>query len=325
MTKLAAKEEVLVLGAGVSGLSTGLLLLDEGYRVNIWAKDLPPNTTSNAAAAVWYPFHVDPPEKVAEWAGKTLDFFLEHVINDEKSGVYRNKIIEIFPNEEPDPFWKKQVKTFERLRGRDLPQGYNDGYTVEGVVMVTDIYMQYLINKFKERGGVIERKTVNNLEEVVHNHKLVVNCTGMGSRELAHDFNLYPCRGQIIRVENNGFPYTVFEEKGPNSLAYIIPRKDDIILGGTLGNEDDWSLEINPQTTQEILKRCSALYPEVEKAKVLGAKVGLRPGRKGGIRLESESLNGGTVIHNYGHGGAGFTLSWGCSSVVVDMISRVSA
>lgn len=312
------KDEVLILGAGVSGLSTGVLLALNKYKPIIWAKDLPPNTTSNAAAAVWYPFHADPPDKVARWARTTLDFFLGNVVNDENSGVYKNTVTEIFSEQEPDPFWKDSVKTFRRIK--NLPFSYKDGYAVDGVVMVTDIYMQYLLDKFRELGGIIEKKYAADLEECLKNYSFVINCTGLGAKEFVKDSKMHPCRGQVIRVPNNGFPYTVFEEKGPNGLAYIIPRKDDIILGGTIGEENDWNLEVNPQDTDSILKRCSAIYPEFKNIKPLGYKVGLRPARKDGIRLETELINGGLVVHNYGHGGSGFTLSWGCALEVMNIL-----
>jgi D-amino-acid oxidase len=82
-------------------------------------------------------------------------------------------------------------------------------------------------------------------------------------------------------------------------------------------------LEINPQTAQEILEKCRLLEPALSQAAILGHAVGLRPGRRE-VRLELEWLAGGrAVIHNYGHGGAGFTLSWGCAREVVELAIEI--
>src|SRR3989344_2465298 len=97
------KKPVLILGAGVSGLSTGIILQKNGFQTKIWAKDVPPNTTSNTAAAFWYPFIVNPPEKAARWAEITLDFLLKHRVSDSKSGTYPIEVGEIFVHPKEDP------------------------------------------------------------------------------------------------------------------------------------------------------------------------------------------------------------------------------
>ena len=313
-------EEILIIGAGVSGLSTGILLAINKYKPIIWAKDLPPNTTSNKAAAVWYPFHAEPVEKVAKWAGETLEYFLTNIVNDRDSGAFIKTVIEIFPKEESDPLWKEYIKSFRRTQR--LPNGYKDGYAVDGVVMITDIYMQYLLDRFNKLGGTIEKRFVSSLDEALESYNIVINCTGLGAQQLVNDSKMFPCRGQIVSIPHNGFPYTVFEEKGPNSLAYIIPRRKDIILGGTLGKKDDFSLETRLDEVNGILARCASLYPEFKGVKPTSYKVGLRPARDGGIRLEKELFNDGLVIHNYGHGGSGFTLSWGCAKEVIKILKQ---
>ncbi len=97
-------KEILVLGCGVSGLSTGILLLQSGYSVTIWAKDLPPNTTSNKAAAIWYPYLCFPREKAIPWAKETFTYFQQHMINDPKSGCMYRTITELFTKQQPEPW-----------------------------------------------------------------------------------------------------------------------------------------------------------------------------------------------------------------------------
>ncbi len=94
--------------------------------------------------------------------------------------------------------------------------------------------------------------------------------------------------------------------------TYILPQPGGLILGGT-AEEDDWSLTPDPRTAAAIVARCAAVRPEIAGARVLQHRVGLRPARDT-VRLEREVLpGGGTVVHNYGHGGAGVTVAWGCA------------
>jgi D-amino-acid oxidase len=108
------------------------------------------------------------------------------------------------------------------------------------------------------------------------------------------------------------------DEEGHNALMYVIPRSEDCILGGT-GQEGNWSLEANPDTAADILRKCQSLEPALANADILEHRVGLRPGRKT-VRVELEPMgNECAAIHNYGHGGAGFTLSWGCADEVAQL------
>ena len=315
------EREILVLGAGVSGLSTGILLLQKGYKVTIWEKDIPPYTTSNKAAAVWYPFICGPLDKATEWGRVTLDFFRSEILPVSVSGCRKTSVVEIFTGKKEDPWWSEGVDTYKRISKDKLPEGYKDGYEVEGVVMDTDVYMRYLVKTFISSGGQIWMKEVKDIREALYDNPLVVNCTGLGSRTLFHDKKVYPTRGQIVKIKPNGFDYSLFEEEGPNSLAYIIPRLNDIVLGGT-AQKNNWSLEVSEQDTKEILQKCAAILPQFKKVEITDIGVGLRPTRDE-VRLEVEKHGSSAVIHNYGHGGAGFTLSWGCAQNAVALVDSV--
>ena len=100
-----------------------------------------------------------------------------------------------------------------------------------------------------------------------------------------------------------------------------MPRSNDCVLGGT-ADEGDWNTEPNPETAEGILRRCTALEPRLAGAEILEHRVGLRPGRPE-VRLESETLADGTpCVHNYGHGGSGVTLSWGCAEEALELVER---
>ena len=150
-------KNILILGAGVSGLSTGILLLKEGYKVHIWAKDLPPNTTSNIAAAFWYPYLVNPRDKATKWGGFTLKYLQDNALNDLPSGCIKRTVTELFEKKVDEPWWRNAVAHYHRPTADELPDGYIDGYQTEAVLMDTSKYMDWLLNQYKSLGGTLEQ------------------------------------------------------------------------------------------------------------------------------------------------------------------------
>lgn len=318
--------EVLVLGCGVIGLSTAITLSGKGYKVTMWAKDIPPNTTSNKAGAVWYPFMASPPEKIAKWSSETLKHYLKDGVTDPASGVIKRTTMEYFKvMQKGDPYWKEFVPTTRRSHKTELPAGYVDGNTLEvGVVADTDVYLDYLLNKVKKLGIEITIKEVKDIQETFAKYDFVVNCTGLGSRELLKDNAVYPTRGQTVIVKNHALQQHAQMDDGVtyDELSYIIPRTTTTVLGGT-AQKNDWNTEPTEKDTQDILRKTKALSPHFDKADIVQVKVGLRPTRDV-IRLEPEFFQGGKklVVHNYGHGGSGFTVAWGCASEVAEILAK---
>jgi D-amino-acid oxidase len=313
--------EILIIGCGVSGLTTGLSLLEAGWSVTIWARDLPPATTSNVAAAVWYPYKAYPIEQVTAWGRYSLHRFAQ-LQADPASGIFPTSVLELKPELSPDPWWAPALKAFRHARPAELPSGYADGFLFEAPVIDTLVYMAYLVRTFQARGGCIIRRAVKGLAEAFGQCNVVVNCSGLGARELVGDRDLRPARGQIVRVKPTGVRQVLIDEEGPESLAYIVPRTRDIVLGGTYeeGNE---STAIDSETTRSILRRCAALMPAfaaISDRDILQVVCGLRPVRST-VRVEAERVAPERLlVHNYGHGGAGMTLSWGCAAEVVRLI-----
>lgn len=319
MSKSINEFDVIVVGCGISGLTSALELIERGFRVKIIARELPPNTTSDVAAAFWYPYRAFPFDRVLKWSQIALERYYE--LADEKdAGIIISSLLELYADKVDNPWWTSAVRSFRRAKNGELPRGYKDGYVAEIPIIESSVFLQYLVGKFISLGGEIEHlpQGVSNLSELTGNVRLIVNCSGLGARELCDDEHVFPVKGQVVRTEKNDLHGCILDEHGPASISYIVPRQNDCILGGT-ACENDWDLTIDPLVAQNIIGKCGSLVPELANVKVLGHKIGLRPARNE-IRLELEKLNGSSaVIHNYGHGGAGFTVSWGCAQEVADL------
>lgn len=317
---------ILVIGCGVSGLTTGLCLLEAGHTVSIWAKELPPFTTSNVAAAVWYPYKAYPVERVTAWGKEALRKFKELQSNKE-SGIFMANFLEVKPAPSADPWWVTAVEDFRHASQEELPFGYPDGYSFEAPVIDTLVYLDYLVRMFQAQKGQIVQCTLTSLAQAFAQSDIVVNCSGLGARELVEDHDLHPAKGQIVRIKPNGFRRVLVDEEGPNSLAYIVPRTHDIVLGGTYEEQNE-SLEVDPEETRTILHRCAKLAPAfaaVTHEDIVSVVCGLRPVRST-VRVEAERISPDRLlVHNYGHGGAGITLSWGCATEVVRLIAEIAA
>ena len=123
---------------------------------------------------------------------------------DSGTGVFPVTFTEYLPEQSPDPWWKSAVRDFRRVNPDEIPSIYKDGYLFEVPFVDTSVYMPWLLSRFKQLGGTIHQKELFSLEEI--NADLVVNCSGLGARFLANDLEVYPVRGQGIRVKakNNG-------------------------------------------------------------------------------------------------------------------------
>ncbi|GAA3292597.1 hypothetical protein GCM10020295_12310 [Streptomyces cinereospinus] len=169
-------------------------------------------------------------------------------------------------------------------------------------------HLAWLLRRLAAAGGVVQQRAVAALAEA--DAPVVVNCAGLGSRELVPDPSVRPVRGQLVVVENPGIRTWVVSEDARGGLAYVLPHPDRLVLGGT-SEEDAWSPVPDPAVAEAIVRRCAALRPEIAGARVLDHRVGLRPARHA-VRLERDVLPDGRVlVHNYGHGGGGVTVAWG--------------
>jgi len=295
---------VIVVGAGVVGLSCAVRLLEAGHRVDVLARDLPLETTSAVAAALWYPYRALPQDRVTAWSATSYDAF-RALAEYDGTGVRMLSGTEVLHEPRADPWWVGAVPALERTR----VNGYPDGWTFTAPVVEMPVYLRWLTARVEALGGTITRSNLSRLPGSGEARPpfLVVNCAGIGSRLLAQDLTVTPVRGQVVLVEQTGLERWWLDESGP---TYVVPRSRDIVVGGT-DDEGDWSRTPDPETAGRILARAVALVPELAGARVLQHRVGLRPVRPS-VRVERV----GGVVHCYGQGGAGVTLSWGCADEV---------
>jgi D-amino-acid oxidase len=308
---------VSVVGAGVSGLTCALRLSEAGHAVEVITRDDPLTTTSSVAAAVWYPLRGEVDDRVKRWLPVSFDRFVELARFPERTGVALRAGIELFREPRDDTWWRDVLPNFRHARSDELPDGYADGFVADGVpVIEMPVYLSFLVSWLAERGVVVARREVGSLDEVEGN--VVVNCTGLGARALCADDLTTPVRGQVVRVRQFSLERYVLDEHGPDGITYVYPRAHDVVCGGTR-EAGSWNVEPDPATARAILERCARLEPRIAQAEVLTHGVGLRPGRSS-VRLEAE----GRVIHDYGHGGSGVTLSWGCAADVVALVEEAA-
>jgi D-amino-acid oxidase len=322
--------DVVVVGAGVSGLTTAVCLAESGARVVIRAAAPPGQTTSAVAGAIWGPHLVEESDRVARWGGETLAVLREFAA-DPATGVRTMTGVEgtrgtppppgAAPPEPPD--WLGDLGAVP-CRAADLPGGFASGWRYSAPLAHMPTYLGYLRARFEAAGGRVEAGTVRSLpaSAAEHGARAVLNCTGAGARDLLPDPALTPYRGQVVIAENPGLTeFFIGLPDDTTELVYLFPHGDTVVLGGT-EVAGDWNTQPVPAVATRILRDCAAVEPRLNGARVVGHRVGLRPFRPQ-VRLEAEPHGTGPlVVHNYGHGGAGITLSWGCAREAAALAAR---
>ncbi|MGW3462562.1 FAD-dependent oxidoreductase [Streptomyces olivaceoviridis] len=293
---------MIVVGSGIAGLTTAVLLAESGRRVRVWAREPAERTTSAVAGGLWWPYRIDPEPLAGAWALESLAVYEELADRPEETGVrlvdgvhHGARLDELGP-------WAGRVPGLRAVA---------EGLAARLPVIDMPVHLAWLRQRLAEAGGTVEVREVTDLAAVPA--PVVVNCTGLGARSLVPDPAVRPVRGQLVVVENPGVTswFTSVDHSSAAS-AYFIPQPGRLLLGGT-AEEDDWSLEPDPATAEAIVARCAAVRPEIAGARVLAHRVGLRPAREA-VRLERQLLPDGRVlVHDYGHGGAGVTVAWGCA------------
>ena len=306
-----------MVGSGVIGLTTAVRLAEAGVRVQIVTAAMPQETTSRAAGAIWGSSFAAPAGRVRRWAEDTLEE-LRREAGDPATGVRiaGGVLGSRSTADGPPEFLFPGVSISP---GHPPPPGFVAAFSVNVPVADMPRHLDYLLARLGRAGGEIEVRRLDALEDVAGEAPVVVNCAGIGARDLVPDPELRPLRGQHVVVENPGLDEFFMEEPVARWASWI-PHGDEVVLGG-LAQEDEWSLEPDPAVAQEILARCAEVEPQLADVRVIEHRVGLRPARPV-VRLEAEALGASLCVHNYGHGGTGVGLAWGCARDVLEIVRQ---
>jgi D-amino-acid oxidase len=306
---------VTVVGAGVIGLSCAIRLAEVGLPVDVLTEREPGATTSAVAGGLWLPYRAEPAEQVAHWAADTFRELSRLHRGGTATVLLRDGRL-LYRERPARPFWADLVAGLSGLRElADPAPGYRFGYALRAPVVDMPRYLAELATRLQTLGGRIRTVRLAALPRA----EIVVNAAGLGAGRLAGDPSVTPVRGQVAVLDNPGLRNWVCDEDEVDGmLTYVLPRVDDVVVGGT-AQEGDARLDPDPQEAAALLRRAGALVPELARARVRAHRVGLRPVRPA-VRLEREATEDGTVVHCYGHGGSGVTLSWGCAEDVLRLV-----
>ena len=256
----AGASRFAVLGSGVSGLSTARLLQRHfNGGVTIYAKDLPPNTTSNISGAHWSPTTVFDPESVSakfneqfRQACRISNRSFQLLVGAEYGVRWIDTFI-LYSNEpggaDELPGGNDLYPGIEIHRDPDHYFGYPYVKQFSTMLIEPSIYLAALLRDFYIAGGRVVVREFRSREEIMRLPEPVIfNCTGLGARALFDDQKLGPVRGQLeVLLPQPEVDYCYL------GRGYMFPRHDGIILGGTF-DHDDWSLEPRADQATGILQ-----------------------------------------------------------------------
>ncbi|CAG9863905.1 unnamed protein product [Phyllotreta striolata] len=324
--------QIAVLGCGIIGMTTAMRLQERfpGLKITIITKETSPNTTSDIAAGYWAPFSLQntPEGKILRWSSVTYQQLLKWW----KEGRAAELGICLLPGsyytEEKNfqiPSWLETTLGYEKLPAKcleHLSRKYGlkltNGYTFTSFTWESSIALPRLQKQFIKNGGTIVKREVKSLKEL-DQFDAIINCTGWGAKVLVGDDKMIPIRGQVEKIEAP-WQFHVKIVDSPRKLGYVIPNTRHCVLGGTAIVTDDTS--VNEEQKLNIRKNCAEIAPSLSNARTKRYLVGLRPGREE-VRLQVQTnVNNKPpiIIHNYGHGGAGITLSIGCADEVAELV-----
>jgi D-amino-acid oxidase len=315
--------DVLIIGAGVIGLTTGVVLTEDGWNVQIRTADDTHATTSMAAGALCGLAFGEPADKVPRWDA-TTQHELARLAGDPMSGVRVRTGLLASRTAVDLPPSMRSLPGYADAQPAELPAGFAGGFWLRLPVVDMPRYLDYLVKRLRGAGGTIEHRRVASLTDVARDAPVIINCAGVGARQLADDQRLQPVRGQHVVVTNPGIDHFFMEgPPGAAEWASFVPHGEHVVLGG-IAQRGVWDTRPDLTIAERIRERCVAVEPRLAEAKVVEHRVGLRPQRDP-IRVEDEIIDGARCIHNYGHGGLGVTLSWGCAREVADLLRSSTA
>jgi len=350
-----------VIGAGVVGLSTALRVLQEfpnSVHLEVLADKFETDTTSDGAAGimrpVMTPYHLQDPAYLRKWSQTSWSRYNSLFFSPEADEVGVTQVggYHFFshPNAPDQPFYQDIVYHCHKLEQSELdsfPLGkkWKSGYYFNSILVECRKYLPWLKKTIKAMGADIKLEKVDNMQSLSGRFDMVFNCCGIGARELVGDKDVVPIRGVLIRANAPQIKHCYYFDDD----SYIVPCFDSLVIGG-IREKGNFNLEVSQSDKDELWARARGYLPTLANAETLWEWAGLRPHRDP-IRVEGELMRFKTisttsskhlpislltltsnlqdtfhdtlpVIHNYGHGGHGVTLSWGTAVEAVEILKK---
>ncbi|OWB63023.1 nucleotide binding protein [[Candida] boidinii] len=348
--------KVVVIGAGVIGLTNAYLLSQKGYDVTIIAKHIPGDFNfgfdypSVIAGANWSS-HCSKDDLVVQEIDKVAyKRFYNLAENVPGSSIVLRKAKKFVTkdafkykqnNQVILPWFSNFVKGFKMLPKSEVPEDCEYGFEFNSFVISTTVYLNWLLQQCFNYGVDLKRVTLNDINDAFNLHSsgvradAVVNASGLLSKDLVkNEDKIFAVRGQVMLVENNTkdmFSVNFYDKDHPNESLYIMPRREGgCVIGGCFLPNEKVTAEVDYEQADRILNKAKKYVPDLvssdngnpQEFKIVRYQVGYRPFRKGGYRIEKDEENG-KIIHCYGHGGAGYQSSWGSAELSVALVDSV--
>ncbi len=277
------------------------------------------------AGAVWVPPRpAERGAKTLEWTEHSLRVFRE-LAADPATGVrmapalFAGELAEVNATSPA----AKLIPGLRPADPADVPGGFStvrDAFRATVPMIDMPHYLDYLTKRLAAAGCEIEIRRVRSLTEAADAAPIVVNCVGLGARELMGDNSVRPLFGQHVVLTNPGLQQLFLEMNSGPEWTCFFPHPQRVVCGG-ISIPDRWDITPEPDVTDRILQRCRRIEPRLREAELIETITGLRPDRPS-VRVQAEPLGRARCVHNYGHSSNGVTLSWGCARDVARLISR---
>ncbi|MFY2860206.1 FAD-dependent oxidoreductase [Mycobacterium sp. THU-M104] len=315
---MTSAPQVVVVGAGVSGLTSAVCLAEAGWPVRVWSAAMPQQTTSAVAGAVWAPpRRAQRATKTLEWCEHSLRVFRE-LAGEPGTGVQMAPALAAGDVRDAMSSAAGLIPDLRAAEPAEIPDGFDTAFRATVPMIDMPHYLDYLFRRLAAAGCEIEARSVCSLAEVADIAPIVVNCAGLGAGALAGDDTVRPLFGQHVILSNPGLRQLFLEiDRGPEWTCFF-PHPQRVVCGG-ISIPDRWDTTADPAVSERILRRCRHVEPRLRDTDVIETITGLRPDRPS-VRVEAEPLGTARCIHNYGHSSNGVTLSWGCARDVVALV-----
>lgn len=307
-----------MVGSGVIGLTVATRLADGGYDVTVVADRRASETVSAVAGAVWFPHLIDTSAATLGQLRSARERF-EALAEDLDTGVLLRAGTLVERRPDMDRSWTAAVGPHDLAPPDQLLPGAVAAVRVTVPVIDMGRYLVWLEQRCRDQGVSVTETKVTDLAELAPHTDAIVVAAGLRSPDLlGDDDSVFAVRGQVLRLPNPGLTEWLIDNDNPAGMLYVIPRIDDIVVGGTSerGRTDlDWDADAEPG----ILERAVAAVPELAGLPITSRAVGLRPARPT-LRVETVAGWAVPVIACYGHGGAGVSTSWGSADTVANLV-----